>query len=49
MVAAAVIIARHAQVSLDTLAAAVALLLIAGIRNAWDLILFIVAQPRAPL
>ena len=46
MLAAAILIARWSPASLDTLAASVALLLIAGIRNAWDLILFFVAQPR---
>ncbi len=48
MLAAAVMIALRAPPSLDTLAVSVVLLLIAGIRNAWDLILFFVAQPRGP-
>jgi hypothetical protein len=46
MMAAAVLIARWSPLSLDTLAVSAAVLLIAGIRNAWDLILFFVAQPR---
>ena len=48
MLAAAVMIARWSPASLDTLALSVVLLLIGGIRNAWDLILFFVAQPRDP-
>ncbi len=48
MLAAAVMIALRAPECLDTLAVSVALLLLAGIRNAWDLILFLVAQPRGP-
>lgn len=46
MLAAAVLIARWSPASLDTLAIAVVVLLVASIRNAWDLILFFVAQPR---
>ena len=48
MLAAAVMIALWVPASLETLAVSVALLLIAGVRNAWDLILFFVAQPRGP-
>jgi hypothetical protein len=48
MLAAAVMIALRAPLGLYALALAMALLLIAGIRNAWDLILFFVAQPRGP-
>ena len=48
MLAAAVMIAGWSPLSLDALAVSMALLLIAGIRNAWDLILFLVAQPRVP-
>jgi hypothetical protein len=48
MLAAAVMIALRAPVTLYTLAVTMALLLIAGIRNAWDLILFFVTQPRGP-
>jgi hypothetical protein len=47
MLAAAVQIARWSPASLDALAISVVVLLVAGIRNAWDLILFFVAQPRA--
>jgi len=46
LLAAAVMIALRPPASLYALAVGMALLLIAGIRNAWDLILFIVAQPR---
>ena len=35
-------------VSLDLFAAALAALLLAGIRNAWDMIVFLVTQPRSP-
>jgi len=35
-----------AVASLDLLAAVLAFLLIAGIRNAWDMIVFLVARPR---
>ena len=35
-------------VSLDLLAAALAFLLAAGIRNAWDMIVFFVTMPRTP-
>ena len=48
MLAAAVLIGQWSPRSLDTLAVSVALLMIAGIRNAWDLILFFVAQSRGP-
>jgi hypothetical protein len=48
MLAAAVMIALRVPESLDTLALAAAMLLVASIRNAWDLILFFVAQPRGP-
>jgi len=48
MLATAVMIALLSPASLDTLAVSMAVLLIAGIRNAWDLILFFVAQPRGP-
>jgi hypothetical protein len=48
MLAAAVMITLRAPLGLYALALALALLLIAGIRNAWDLILFFVAQPRGP-
>jgi hypothetical protein len=37
---------RGAAISLDLLAAALIVLLIAGIRNAWDMILFLVTQAR---
>ena len=45
---AAVMIALHVPASPHTFAGGLALLLIAGIRNAWDLILFFVAQSRVP-
>ena len=48
MLAAAVMVVLRAPLGLYALALAMALLLIAGIRNAWDLILFFVAQPRGP-
>lgn len=48
MLAAAVLIARWSPASLDALAVSLAVLLVAGIRNAWDLILFFVVQPRDP-
>jgi len=48
VLAAALMIALRANGSLDVLAISMAVLLIAGIRNAWDLILFFVAQPRGP-
>lgn len=37
---------RGMALSLDLLAAALSLLLVAGIRNAWDMILFLVARDR---
>jgi hypothetical protein len=40
MITAAVLVLRQDPVGLDTLAAANALLLVTGIRNAWDLTLF---------
>jgi hypothetical protein len=46
--AAVVMIALWAPRSLEILAISMLVLLIAGIRNAWDLILFFVAQPRGP-
>src|SRR5271155_5799352 len=39
---------RGMAVSLDLFAAALALFLAAGIRNAWDMIVFLVTQPRPP-
>jgi hypothetical protein len=44
--AAAVFAMRDAVVSFDLFAAALGLLLIAGIRNAWDMILFLVTLDR---
>lgn len=38
----------HEPLALDMLAAAVAILLVAGIRNAWDLTLFFVTRERGP-
>jgi hypothetical protein len=48
MTAAGAMIVARSTASLDVLAIVVALLLLVGIRNAWDLILFFVAQPRGP-
>ena len=48
MLAAAAIAPRHGDYVLETLAAALALLLLAGIRNAWDLLLFFVIQSKDP-
>lgn len=47
MVAALMALLRF-PASLEVLAIALALILVAGIRNAWDLILFIVAQAKGP-
>jgi hypothetical protein len=47
MIAAAAMIFYGHPASLDALALALGMLLIAGLRNAWDMILFIVAQPKA--
>lgn len=44
IVAAAALILTHAGFSFETLAAALGLLIIASIRNAWDLIIFLVGQ-----
>ena len=44
MVAAAILTIERRAASLDVGALALALLFIAGIRNAWDLIIFLVAQ-----
>lgn len=46
MIAAAVMALLPAPHALEVLAISMALLLAAGIRNAWDLLLFIVAQTR---
>ncbi len=46
MIAAAVMALLLAPYALEVLALSIALLLVAGIRNAWDLLLFIVAQTR---
>jgi hypothetical protein len=48
LLAAAVFAVRGAVVSFDLFAAALGLLLIAGIRNAWDMILFLVTLDRGP-
>jgi len=40
--------ARGLPSSLALLAAALAFLLLAAIRNAWDIVLFFVVQPRRP-
>lgn len=44
VVAAAVLVVGRRVVSLETLALALGLLVAAGIRNAWDMIIFIVGQ-----
>jgi hypothetical protein len=46
MIAAAVMVLWPAAYALELLALSMALLLAAGIRNAWDLLLFIVSQTR---
>jgi hypothetical protein len=48
LLAAAATALRGMAVSLDLLAAALAFLLVAGIRNAWDMIVFLVTMPRTP-
>jgi hypothetical protein len=48
MIAAAVMAVLIVDHALDVLALSMALLLVAGIRNAWDLLLFLVAQSRSP-
>jgi hypothetical protein len=48
LLAAAATALRGMPVSLDLLAAALAFLLVAGIRNAWDMIVFLVTMPRTP-
>lgn len=45
-VVAAGLVYRHHIASLDALALAFGILLIAGLHNAWDMILYIVAQPK---
>lgn len=47
VIAAGALIAAHLPVGLETLAAALGVLIVAGIRNAWDLIIFLVAQDRS--
>jgi len=48
LLAAAATALRGMAVSLDLLAGALAFLLVAGIRNAWDMIVFLVTMPRPP-
>jgi hypothetical protein len=48
LLAAAGTALRGMAVSLDLLAGALAFLLVAGIRNAWDMIVFLVTMPRTP-
>src|SRR5260370_4828423 len=48
LLAAAATALRGMAVSLDLLAAALAFLLAAGIRNAWHMIVFLVTMPRTP-
>ena len=46
MAVAALLAVQQRDVSLDVLAAALLVLLVAAIRNAWDLIVFFVSRPR---
>ena len=48
LLAAALMVLRRGDFCLETLAAALALLLLAAIRNAWDILLFFVIQPKGP-
>jgi hypothetical protein len=48
LLAAAATALRGMAVSLDLVAAALAFLLAAGIRNSWDMIVFLVTMPRTP-
>jgi hypothetical protein len=48
LLAATVTALRGMPVSLGLLAAALGFLLVAGIRNAWDMIVFLVTMPRPP-
>ena len=48
LLTAAVTALRGMTVSLDLFAGALAFLLAAGIRNAWDMIVFLVTMPRTP-
>lgn len=46
MAGAALLLLRRAEWSLDLLALSIALLLVANIRNAWDMLVFLVARQR---
>ena len=48
IIAAAAMILTQTRFSLETLAAAFGLLIVASIRNAWDLIIFLVGQESGP-
>jgi len=48
LVAAAATAFRAMPISVDLFAGSLALMLIAGIRNAWDMIVFFVTMPRTP-
>ncbi len=48
IVAGGILILAQRPGGRETLAAALGLLVVAGIRNAWDLILYLVGQARAP-
>jgi hypothetical protein len=48
LLASAATALRGLRVSVDLLAGALAFLLTAGIRNAWDMIVFLVTMPRTP-
>jgi hypothetical protein len=47
LVAAAIELWVHARFGLETVAIAMILFLAIGIRNAWDLVIFMAQQPRA--
>lgn len=47
LLSAVLLALMHEPIALDILAAAVAILLVAGIRNAWDLTLFFVTRERS--
>ena len=47
MAIAALLAAQRSEISLDVLATALLVLLVAAIRNAWDLIVFFVSRPRS--
>lgn len=48
VIAAATMALHRMPISVNLFAASLALMLIAGIRNAWDMIVFLVTLPRTP-